>query len=259
MSDQASQLRHLVLRATRLREAELHPAPRILVVCSARKGVGTTSVAASLSRTLVEQGARVVAVDADCQPGALALACGVTELPNYFSPATARSDIHEALVRAPGGLQVVPGVWDSDCPRSEQGAQELLKQFHTLGRHAEWLVLDLGDCSSGIPRSWRDSAEHFLLVATPANAVVMETYSLIKKSLVARAGNGVALVVNQIAEERLASDVLARVDRSCQRFLGFGIGLAGSVASGGDFAAALAPWINRLCDPHETRNPRRIA
>src|SRR5215213_3710073 len=111
MSDQASHLRHLVLRAARQLGAEGALPPRIAAVLAAQRGLGTTTTAALLGRALVEQGARVVLVDADLQQRALAQACGIT-VPASYHAAAARQDIHETLLPLPGGLQIVPGIWE---------------------------------------------------------------------------------------------------------------------------------------------------
>jgi len=250
MSDQAAHLRQLVLRAARQRESESLPPPRIVAVLGAHSGLGVTTIAAGLGRAMVEQAARVVLIDADRQRRDLARACGLAEIPESFDAAVARQDIHEALLPGPGGLQVVPGIWDSSSTLPwEKGAQRLLRQFQQLGRHADWLVLDLGGNPAEVLRLWREAVEAFVVVTTPASAAVMDTYTLIKQSLVVRAGQGIELLVNQTRSDRQAAEVFQRVDRSCRRFLGFAIQSAGHVPlAAADPAASLASLAARLCE-----------
>jgi MinD-like ATPase involved in chromosome partitioning or flagellar assembly len=256
MSDQADHLRHLVLRAARQRDAEALP-PRIVAVAQANRGMGSTTICAHLGRALVESGARVVLIDADPNTANLARRCEV-QVPVTYRAAIARQDIHESLLRAPGGLQLVPGVWDDTASPTERIQQQLLRQFQQLGRHADWLVLDLGVPRSEVLRTWRDAIETFLLVTTPDGASVMDTYTFIKQSLVARAGRGIELLVNRADSARMAGDVFDRVDRSCQRFLGFGVQLAGHVPPHGN-ADSLAAVATRLCDEHSAISDRRAA
>jgi MinD-like ATPase involved in chromosome partitioning or flagellar assembly len=230
MSDQASHLRHLVLRAARLRGAEGAPPPRIVAVLAAREGLGVTTAAALLGQALADQGSRVVLIDCDRQQTDLANRCGLV-VPASYTAKVARQDIHEALLPLPGGLQIVPGVWEDAAKPAERVLQQLLRQFQQLGRHADLLVLDLGCVETEVLCAWRDSIETFLLVTTPASAAVMDTYTLIKRFLANRAGQGTELLVNQAAQRREADDVFARVDRSCRRFLGFGLELAGHLPS----------------------------
>jgi flagellar biosynthesis protein FlhG len=261
MTDQASQLRHLVLRAARQREAESWPPPRMVAVLGARRGLGTTTIAAHLGQAIMEQGARVVLIDADLEHCDLATACGIAEVTNNYDPAIARQDIHEALFRAPGGVQVVPGVWDTvvNGP-TEKNIHQLLRQFQQLGRHADVLVLDLSANGANLLPLFGD-AESLLLVTTPDSDAVMETYTFIKQSLAERAGNGLELLVNQVRDEREATDVFHRVDRSCRRFLGFDIQYAGHVLAGSNVAESLATLAARLSEGRSDRptSPRRAA
>jgi flagellar biosynthesis protein FlhG len=262
MPDQASQLRQLVLRAARQREAESLPPPRMVAVIEACRGLGATSIAAHLGRAMVEQGARVVLIGADLQHHGLAEACGVPEAASNYDPAIARHDIHEALFRAPGGVQIVPGVWDAETVLpSEKVTQQLLRQFQQLGRHADLLVLDLGASAATLLPAFDAAAEMLLLVTSPDAAAVMETYALIKKSLVARAGKGVELLVNLAESEREATEVYQRLDRSCRRFLGFGLEYAGHVPPRANMAASLAAVAARFSDGRSERpsTPRRAA
>ena len=254
MSDQASHLRHLVLRAARQRGTDAALPPRIAAVLAAQSGLGTTTTAALLGRALVEQGARVVLIDADLQQRDLARACGIT-VPASYRAKVAREDIHEALLPLPGGLQIVPGVWEDAARPLERILQQLLQQFQQLGRHADLLVLDLGAVDAQILQSWREAVETFLLVTTPASSAVMDSYTLIKQSLAHRSGQGIELLVNKAADRAEAADVFGRVDRSCQRFLGFGVQLAGHLpvdAKVGDLSVMAA----RLCEGPSTSERR---
>jgi flagellar biosynthesis protein FlhG len=190
--------------------------------------LGVTTAAALLGQALADQGSRVVLVDCDRQQSDLATRCGLP-VPASYSAKVARQDIHEALLPLPGGLQIVPGIWDDSAKPAERSLQQLLQQFQQLGRHADLLVLDLGCVEAEVLRAWRDSIETFLLVTTPASVAVMDTYTLIKRCLAHRAGQGLELLVNEADDRREVDDVFLRVDRSCRRFLGFGLQLAGQL------------------------------
>lgn len=257
MSDQATHLRQLVLRAARQRCADAGLPPRIVALLAARPGLGATTAAALLGRALVEQGARVVLIDADRNQRDLATACGIN-VPDTYRASVAREDIHEALLRAPGGLQIVPGVWEDEARPLDRVLSQLLRQFQQLGRHADLVLLDLGAVDVKTLQAWREAIETFLLVTTPASAPVMDTYTLIKRSLAHQGGQGLELLVNQAADRREADDVFQRVDRSCQRFLGFGLHLAGHMpheAAVGDLSTIAA----RLCEGRPESGKRRAA
>jgi flagellar biosynthesis protein FlhG len=228
-----------------------------VAVLAARSGLGATTTTALLGRALVEQGARVVLIDCDRQRRDLARTCGLS-VPANYNPAVARQDIHEALLPLPGGLQIVPGVWEEEGKPQDRVLQQLLRQFQQLGRHADLLVLDLGAVEAPILRAWRDAIETFLLVTTPASTAVMDTYTLIKQSLTHRAGQGIELLINKAGDRREAEDVFARVDRSCRRFLGFGVQLASHLAASPS-AAELSGIAARLCEGRAPLAERKAA
>jgi hypothetical protein len=81
---------------------------------------------------------------------------------------------------------------------------------------------------------------------------------LIKQTLTNRAGQGIELLINKAGNRREAEDVFARVDRSCRRFLGFGVRLAGHLAagsSGAEFSGIAA----RLCERRAPLAERKAA
>jgi flagellar biosynthesis protein FlhG len=267
MSDQAAQLRHLVLRAARQREAESLPPPRIVAVLGAQPGVGATTIAAQLARGIVEQGDRVVLIDADpsrdgLRRSSLADACGLTEATPDYDPSIARHDIHEALFRAPGGVQIVPGVWDdAETEPSEKAAQQLMRQFQQLGRHADVLVIDLGACLTPLLTALSETAETMLLVTSTDDRAVMDAYATIKQSLANRGDDAVHLLVNREAGDAKAREVFHRVDRSCRRFLNMKICYAGHVPIGVPLAECLAALAAKVSEAVSSRGapPRSVA
>lgn len=247
MIDQASELRKLVLQSAREQAAQAGPAPRMIVVTSGQGGVGVTSLAVNLSVALAEQGSRVVIVDADPRAEVAAL-CGLDRQGPGEEVLVARRDIHEVLRRGPAGIQIVPRLFapDSQEAHSEPGQQRLLRQFRGLGRHAELLVLDAGDGTSGFVRRCCQAADDVVLVTTRDSIAVTETYVRIKTTLAPPGSTHLHLVVNRCGPEGPEGDVHRRLDRSCRRFLNRPISLLGAVPedeSVRQAAAAATPFV----------------
>ena len=227
MIDQAAELRKLVLRAMRERTATVHPPPKLLLMAGGNEGVGVTTLAVNLAVGLGEQGARVVVVDADLHRSDVSALCGIHEHANVLDLLIARRDIHEVLQRGPAGIQVVPGLWTPGQKLDwTQAAQErLFRQFRNLGLHADVVVLDVGSGSSEFIRRCAAAADEILLVTTPASAAVLESYAQIKASLRNDSRVAPGLIVNRCGDAQQAALVHQRIDESCQRFLGMGVGL----------------------------------
>ena len=230
MRDQATELRNLVLRSARQRAAHSGPPPRLVVVSGGRAGVGATTLAINLSVALSELGSRVVLADVDPDSPAVAARCGLAPA-NAREPLSARRDIHEILTLGPAGVQIAPGPWqEGPLPGSRESApQRLLRQFQSLGRHADLILLDVGCRVSDATRRFWHAADDVVLVTTPDAAALMDSYAAIKSQLTADARAHLHLIVNRVADEQLGRDVFGRLDKSCRRFLDCSLGLLGLV------------------------------
>jgi flagellar biosynthesis protein FlhG len=239
MRDQAAELRSLVLRAARQNPVDTGPPSRLVALTGGKGGVGATTLAVNLSVALAQQGARVVLVDADLYRADVAALCSLPEQASVADVLMARRDIHEVLQRGPAGIQVLPGVWApgplTDC--SEKAQRRLIDQLRTLGRHADVVILDVGNQPSEFVLRFWEAASEIVLVSTADSISVMDTYATIKT--LAPSGHAVMrLLVNQAAAAHEAVDVHRRIDQSCQRFLGREVGLLGFVPPDEQVAAA---------------------
>ncbi|MFT5523707.1 MAG: flagellar biosynthesis protein FlhG [Pirellulaceae bacterium] len=228
MRDQAFQLRNLVNKANQRRQQLSGPRPKLVVAMGGKGGVGTTTIAVNAAVAMSLQGARVVLVDAGMYRADVATMCGLTERRTVADVLTARNDIHEILERGPGGLLVVPGLWapESAEPTNDSAQQRLVNQLANLGDHADLVVVDTGS-SGPMVRKFCEVADEILIVTTPDNVAVMDSYATIKTLLAPLDPSSMKLVVNQVQSAEAAQDVSTRIGQSCQKFLNLDIELAG--------------------------------
>jgi flagellar biosynthesis protein FlhG len=258
MSDQAAELRKLVLAETRVAVANVEHRPRLLVIAGAKGGVGATTAAVNLAVALADHGARVVLVDADPHRAGVASLCGLDEQQGLADVLAARRDIHEVLVRGPAGIQVVPGVWaptrrapfalgtpaatavggNPDELFSERAASRLLRQLSGLGRHAEWAVLDAGQGPSLLLRRLWLAADVSVMVTTPDSLAVMDAYAGLKRLVDDPPRQPPCLLVSHANSRQEALDVHGRIEQACQRFLGGELRFAGHVPADARVPAA---------------------
>jgi flagellar biosynthesis protein FlhG len=232
MIDQAAELRNLVSQATREAYQPAGPRPRLMVFTGGKGGVGVTTLTVNIAISLVDQGLRVVLVDADLYRADVATMCRLPERGHVGDILSARRDIHEVLERGPGGILVVPGVWapDHEIPFSQHAQLRLVRQIQSLGRHADLVLIDVGSASvEAVQRFWHGGDE-VVLVTTPDAVSVMDCYATLKSALAGGAApEAVRLIVNQAETPAQAADVHRRIDQSAQRFLQRTVGALGSV------------------------------
>ncbi|MEO8497706.1 MAG: P-loop NTPase [Planctomycetota bacterium] len=242
MIDQATELRKLVLRAMRAQPIATGPPPRLIVLTGGKGGVGVTTIAVNLSVALAEQGSRVVVVDADMHRSDVATLCGLRDYQTGTNLLEASRDIHQMLLPGPNGIQILPRLRVhglNDHVRSEPGPsregvgeisfERLRRQFATLGRHADIVILDLGSGSGELIRRFSSAADDVLLVTTPDSVAVMDAYTRIKTDLALATDRSLRLVVNLAADAAQAAEVHRRIDSSSQNFLHTTIAFAGPV------------------------------
>lgn len=241
MSDQAYDLRQLVLRARRPPQPPAADPPRLVVVTGGKGGVGTTTVAVNLAVALVRDGQRTVLVDADFAGADAGNLCGLEEGATVADVLSGQRTVHEAFQRGPGGIQVLPGGWARDgyvdCTPHAQ--HRLITQLKTLGAFADFVILDGGNgASRTLGRFWQ-AADDVLLVTTPWPVAIMDAYAAIKVQGAEAAAATVHVLVNQAPDAGTADEVQRRLARACRRFLGRQVQSAGwlpteaAVAQGG--------------------------
>lgn len=223
MLDQADRLRKLVLEGNLADTPSLHGlGPRVVVVTGGKGGVGTTTLAVNLAVALACDGRRTVLVDADFDSADAASLLHVDDTTNVADVLSGRRNVHEALVRGPAGLQVLPGFWAPgrriECTPAAQ--ERLLMQLARLGPHADYVVLDTGNRPDRIVERFWQAADRVLLVTTPESVSILDGYAAIKTLAVRRSSLSVYTLVNQAGNSRTAAEAHQRLARACRRFLG---------------------------------------
>ncbi|MBS0210394.1 MAG: AAA family ATPase [Planctomycetes bacterium] len=230
MSDQANDLRQMVLRAFRPPTAPASAPPRLLTVVGGKGGVGATTVAVNLALALARDGQRVVLVDADFQAADTTKLCQIDAEVTIADVLAGTRDVHEALSRGPTGMLVLPGQWNACTLEPDEKAQtRLIEQLSCLGAYADYVVLDAGSgARRALSRFWQ-AADRVLLVTTHDGVSIMDTYATVKLLGQGQGMPPVQSIVNQLLDVRQADDVHDRLARACRKFLGLSLEHCGGI------------------------------
>lgn len=189
--------------------------------------------------------------------------------------------MREIAVDAPGGFRLVPGA--AGIARMADLKQDqrvrLLTGIAELERDCDLVLVDT---AAGLGRdclTFMQTADLGIVVATPEPTSITDAYALIKCTLTERpiaqrahhlrVENGaaaprarLALLVNQVVDEREAAAVHARIAGACARFLGYQLPLLGWIAQDARVAAAVRKRNPVLLDAPRSRaseDIRRVA
>jgi MinD-like ATPase involved in chromosome partitioning or flagellar assembly len=137
MHDQASRLRNLVRRS--LWTADSGAAlPRVVAVAGGKPGSGCTTVAINVAAAIAQQGWRTVLIDADRQHPEIAARLNLTAQRTLSDTLAGNCDIHEAVLAAPAGLQVVAGSAVSEAAASfSSGSPSIQPLLAALAPHTD--------------------------------------------------------------------------------------------------------------------------
>src|SRR4029453_846112 len=159
--------------------------PLTIVVSGGKVGLGSTPLAVNLAVALATHGSRTVLIDADLYRADVAAHCGLAEQVTIADVLLGRRALYEALAPRPGGIQVVAGTRTAEARNacSDRALSRMLRQIRSLGRHADFVLIDTGNGpTEPTIRLWQ-SAHHVLLVTTPDAVAVMDPYAPVKTLL----------------------------------------------------------------------------
>ncbi len=214
MVDQAQSLRELVWKSRNK--------ARVIAVTSGKGGVGKTSASVNLAIAIAARGGRVILLDADLGLANVEVLMGLSSLYNLEHVIEGERRMADILVRAPGGIEIIPGSSGlarmADLPAAAR--QNLLQGLEDLQRLADFIVIDT---MAGIGRNavaFAAAADEVILVATPEPSAIVDAYAMLKTVHAYRENAVVRLLVNMVGSDAQARAVASKLAGVSQQYLG---------------------------------------
>ncbi len=214
MVDQAQSLRELVWKSRNK--------ARVIAITSGKGGVGKTSASVNLAIAMAARGGRVILLDADLGLANVEVLMGLSSLYNLEHVIEGERRMSDILVRAPGGIEIIPGSSGlakmADLPAAAR--QNLLQGLEDLQRLADFIIIDT---MAGIGRNavaFAAAADEVILVATPEPSAIVDAYAMLKTVHACRENAVVRLLVNMVAGDAQARAVAGKLAGVSQQYLG---------------------------------------
>ena len=119
------------------------PKGRIVLFGSANPGEGKTTTVANLASSLAQNGARVIAVDADLRRPTLHRHFGLSHTPGLSDAVVGRSKLSEVVrPTTVSGLFVIPCGYIPPNPAELLGSDSLRDLLHGLRKKYDWVLVD---------------------------------------------------------------------------------------------------------------------
>ncbi len=214
MSDQASNLRHLV-------EAPNQTA-RVITFASGKGGVGKSNLITNLAIAIAAGKLKVALLDVDLGLANLDILLGLTPGYNLSHLMSGQKNITEIIVPGPNDVMFIPGA--SGVSRlanlNEEERLFLLERFKEIEDRADLILIDTGAGLGDNVLRFALASHTLIVVTTPEPTARMDAYALIKTFRRQCSGQEVYILVNE-ASHHEAKQVYQSLSTVCQQHLDF--------------------------------------
>jgi flagellar biosynthesis protein FlhG len=236
----------------------------VVVIGSGKGGSGGSTVAALLGVACAREGRRVLLIDGDEVVGTLHRIFCVDAPLGLGSLRDGQHAPLAAIVSLTDGLDLLPG-GDGGTMRTESlGAAErrsLFRRLTSLYQSYDLILVDAGSRLDSVVAAAGPTALRFVAVSGAEPVALASAYALVKAIDAKWPNAPVELLVNRFDEVH-GRDAFHHVKSATERFLGRGIGFAGSVPDDRELGIALhagAPLISVANDCSAGRAAHTIA
>jgi len=206
-------------------------AGRAIVVTSGKGGVGKTNISVNLAVALSQLGRKVTVMDADLGMANADVLCDLTLRSGLEDVVSGKKKLDEIAILAPGGFLLLPGAGGvpaiADLPQVQRN--RLIDALARLEARNDYFIVDTGAGIGASVMGFVAAVERVLIVTTPEPTAITDAYAMLKTIRKRRPSTRARLVVNQVDSLSEGIEVHARIDQASRRFLGVGIGFAGSI------------------------------
>ncbi len=207
--------------------------PQVIGVASGKGGVGKTTVAVNLAATLGQRGHRVLLLDADLGMANAQVALGVRSPLNISHLLSGEKKLHELLVDAAPGVQLVPGasgLRDMAALDMSQVAT-IIHAFDELQEPVDYLIVDVAAGISPSVLTFMAACQRRIVVLQDQPAAIADAYGLIKVMTQDQDLEEIYLVANAVQGDAHGEQLAKFVNDVTAKFLGRTVKYLGCVSA----------------------------
>lgn len=158
-----------------------HPV-RVIAITSGKGGVGKTNVSVNLGTALAETGKEVMLLDADLGLANVDVMLGLQPQYNLSHVINGERTLEEVMVRAPGGLSVIPASSGVQHMAQLSPAENagLIRAFSELRSAPDVMIVDTAAGIDGSVVNFCRASQEVVIVVCDEPASITDAYALIK-------------------------------------------------------------------------------
>lgn len=231
--DQADELRRLATQTKSERFPNAKAPARIIAVTSGKGGVGKSNFVANLAMALTDYNKKVMIIDADLGLANIDVLLGILPKYNIQHVMTGTKTISEVVVTGPKGIKIIPaasGVRELANLNFDQ-TEEIIARFNELDDDVDVLLIDTSAGLSWNVLSFVLAAQEVIIVTTPDPTAITDAYAMIKVIAKETAGKDISvkLVVNQVNNQKEATEIVEKINNVAHKFLNITVGNLGYI------------------------------
>ncbi len=191
-----------------------------IAITSGKGGVGKTNVVVNLGVALTGMGMKVAILDADYGLGNLDILLGI-EPQLDISDLLKDTAVLEDIMIEKNGLLIIPAGSGVQSLTQLSEYQEILlyKELKKLEKLADLLIIDTAAGISDNVISLLLAADEVVLVVSPDNTSIVDSYAVIKVVGELDAFKSFAVITNMVRDEEEGTDVFLKFSRAVKKFL----------------------------------------
>lgn len=191
-----------------------------IAITSGKGGVGKTNVVVNLGVGLTGMGMKVAILDADYGLGNIDILLGIEpqlDISDLLKDTAALEDI----MIEKNGLLIIPAGSGVQSLTQLSEYQEILlyKELKKLEKLADLLIIDTAAGISDNVISLLLAADEVVLVVSPDNTSIVDSYAVIKVVGELDAFKSFAVITNMVRDEEEGTDVFLKFSRAVKKFL----------------------------------------
>jgi flagellar biosynthesis protein FlhG len=155
---------------------------RVVAVSSGKGGVGKTNISVNLALAMINEGKKVMLLDADMGLANIDVLLGVHPTYNLSHVLNGERSLEEIIVSGPQGLHIVPGSSGIQA-MAELSSNEhagLIHAFSELNYDLDVLIVDTAAGISGNVVSFSRAAQEVIIILCDEPTSLTDAYALIK-------------------------------------------------------------------------------
>ncbi|CAK0744823.1 flagellar biosynthesis protein FlhG [Gammaproteobacteria bacterium] len=203
---------------------------RTVCVTSGKGGVGKTTLSINLSLAMLAAGYKVVILDGDLGLANINIQMGITPEYNILDVIKGQKTLAEIVCKTKYGVDFIAGGTGipqlANLDKVNQSA--FMSSMETLIGYDIMIIDTAAGISANVIR-FAQAADQIVVVTTPEPTAMTDAYGIIKTITLNKEHPPIQILVNRVTSEKQAKEVVERINKVTDRFLGLKFDILGYV------------------------------